>query len=493
MLIVPVENRPDWKNPPLATLLLIIINVLVFFVYQGKDPQRLERSYRWYVESGLYEREQQPFRHYLSRVDPESQRQLDATADDDTAQPDESLQRDAQFHHAAFDPLFAQALHQELDGDPQWRTERSRFESLVDSLSNRAYAFHAREARPITWLTSMFLHGSFMHLLGNMVFLFLFGFALETAIGRGVYLLLYLCSGLGGTLLYWISESGSDHSVLGASGAISGLMGMYIALYGLRKINFFYNVVFFSGHVRAPALIVFPVWVGYELLGARYSDDGVAHWAHTGGLLFGFTLLALWLRIGVDYNRNFVEKIDEDAPFRSALSAIQESMVAMKLDEARRTAVQLVKTHPHDVRAWRALYGVVKVAPSSRDYHETVHALFKRAGHAARDPALQTLIEDVAHEYAGIGGATPALTESVSLLLAQRLGRVEHIKPFSVLVERLLERQCRHESMPRLLQAAANLSARAQLTAQAQRYREQLRTRFPDSEEARQLAAYPAA
>jgi hypothetical protein len=60
MLIVPVENRPDWKNPPLATLLLIIINVLVFFVYQGKDPQRVEQSYRWYVESGQFEREQKP-------------------------------------------------------------------------------------------------------------------------------------------------------------------------------------------------------------------------------------------------------------------------------------------------------------------------------------------------------------------------------------------------------------------------------------------------
>jgi membrane associated rhomboid family serine protease len=494
MLIVPVENRPDWKNPPLATLLLIIINVLVFFVYQGKDPQRVEQSYRWYVESGLFEREHQPFRDYLNRTDRELLQDFDANIDDDTGKPQQAAwQRDAQFRYAAYDPAFALALHQELDGDPQWRANRSRFDALVDAVSDRAYAFNARDARPITWITSMFLHGSFMHLLGNMVFLFLFGFALEIAVGRGIFLLLYLCSGLGGTLLYWVSELGTDHSALGASGAISGLMGMYIALYGLKKISFFYNVIFFTGQVRAPALIVFPVWVGYELSGARYGNDGVGHWAHTGGLLFGFVLLALWMRFGLEVNRDYVEKIDPDAPFKSALSQIQELVVAMKLDAARQAAERLVTAHPRDARAWRTWYGVVKISPSSREYHRAVHSLFKQCGNAARDPALQTLIEEVAHEYVKIGGDAPALTESVSLVLAQRLGRIEHVKPLAFVVERLLASQCRQEAMPRILQAAANLSAKAAQTAQAQHYREQLRTCFPDSEEARQLEAHAPA
>ena len=86
MLIVPVENRPDWKNPPVATLLLILINVLIFFVYQGKDPQKLEQSFQLYVESGLLEREQQPFRHYVARKSPEVQKALDEADDDDSPQ-----------------------------------------------------------------------------------------------------------------------------------------------------------------------------------------------------------------------------------------------------------------------------------------------------------------------------------------------------------------------------------------------------------------------
>lgn len=500
MLIVPIENRPDWKNPPVATLLIILINVLVFFLYQGKDPQRLTQSYQWYAESGLLAREHQPFLDYVRRASRDVPDAYDEDEDDDedNATPADPAQqaafeRNTQFRHAAFDPAFARDLHDKLDGDPQWHENRRHFEGLINAISSRAYAFNAAENRPITWFTSMFLHGDFMHLLGNMVFLFLFGFALEIAVGRAIFVLLYLCSGLGGTLLYWMSELGTHHSALGASGAISGLMGMYIALYGVKKIKFFYNVIFFTGQVRLPALIIFPVWVGYELVGARFAHDRVGHWAHTGGLLFGFVLLALWMRFGLTINRNYVEKIDEDAPFRTAQARVQQLVVAMKLDAARQAGEALVKAYPADARAWRCWYGVVKIAPSSRAYHEVVHHLLRQTGAAARNPALQALIEEVAHDYARLGGAAPALTEAVALALAPRLGKVEHIKPLAFVVQRLLDLQSRHAAMPGILQAAANLSARAAQPAQAQHYCAQLQARFPDSPEARQTVAHAPA
>ena len=152
MLIVPVENRPDWKNPPWATVLLIVINVLVFFLYQAKDPQREAASHRWYAESGLLEREHEPFRQYLSRTDPGTLQQLDADGDDDSAR------YELQFRHSADDPAFADALHAALADDAQWRTARSQFEKLVNSTS-KAYAFKVREARWDTWISNLFLHG----------------------------------------------------------------------------------------------------------------------------------------------------------------------------------------------------------------------------------------------------------------------------------------------------------------------------------------------
>lgn len=491
MLIVPVENRPDWKNPPIATLLLIVINVLVFFVYQGKDPQRMEQSWKWYAESGLLEREQQPFHAYLKRANPELLEEFDTSPGAAARDPERTAwQHGAQFEHAVHDPAFGRALHGELDDDPEWREDRSRFEALASQVSSKAYAFNAREARPMTWFTSMFLHGSPMHLVGNMVFLFLFGFALEIAIGRAIFLLLYLCSGLGGTLLYWASSIGTDNTVLGASGAISGLMGMYIALYGVRRISFFYHVVFFVGQFRAPALILLPVWVGFELWGARFADNNVAYWAHTGGLLFGFVLLALWIRFGLRINRDYVDKIDHDAPLKAAQARIQGLVVAMKFDAARQAAQELVQAYPHDARAWRTLVGVVKIAPASREYHIAVHSLFKQAFRGARDPAMQALIEEVAHEYIRIGGETPALTESTALLLAQRLGRLEHVEPFAFVVDRLLSLGCRNAAMPGILQAASIVSSRAGEAAQAQHFRAALQRHYPDSPESRQLAAH---
>lgn len=492
MLIVPVENRPDWKNPPVATLLLIVINVLVFFFYQGQDTRRLEQAYAWYAGSGLLEREREPFVAYLKQTDSTLLEHFGG-ANEPVSPQQAAWQRQAQFEHAVHDAAFERALHRKLDRDPEWRADRSGFEALADTVSSRAYAFEARDPRPVTWITSLFLHADLGHLVGNMVFLFLFGFALEIAIGRFIFLLLYLCSGMGGSLLYWASAYGLDSSALGASGAISGLMGMYIAVYGVRKITFFYHVIFFTGLLRAPALIVFPVWVSFELWGARFATNNVAYWAHAGGLLFGFVLLALWMRVGLKVNRDYVEKIDHDAPFKATLARIAQLTVAMKLDAARQAAQALVKAHPHDARAWRSWYGVVKVSPTSRDYHEAVHSLFKQAGIGARHPALQTLIEEVAHEYIKIGGAAPALTESAALTLAPRLGRVEHIKPLAFVVERLLALGSKHENMPRILQAAANLSARAGQPAQARQFSDQLQARFPASAEARQLATYAAA
>ena len=496
MLIVPVENRPDWKTPPVATLLLILVNVLVFFGYQAKDPQRIEAAYRWYSESNLLARERGPFLQYVKRTSPQllegsgAPAAADGGGDDETTegvQAQSSALDQLQFQYALSDQDFIQALQLELGGDTQWQADRKKLERLADSISIRAYGFIPADARWDTWFTSMFLHVNFEHLLGNMVFLFLFGFALEIAIGRPVFLLLYILSGLGGGVLYWAAEMGSHGAAVGASGAISGLMGMYIAVYGLRRINFFYSVIFYAGHFRAPALIVFPVWVGYELLGAWRGGDGVGHWAHSGGLLFGFVLLALWLRFGLKYNRDYVEKIDHDAPWKAAVARLQELMAAMKLPEAREQGMQLVAAYPQEAQVWRALYDVVKISPSSREYHQVAHGLFKQIRHGIRNPALKSLIEDVAHDYIRLGGKAPALTESVALELAQRMGRSEHVEPFVFLVDRLLALNSQHETMPRILLAAVNLSAKSGNPTLAQRYRDELLRRFPRSEEARQV------
>ncbi len=118
-----------------------------------------------------------------------------------------------------------------------------------------------------------------------------YGFSLEIVISRRVFTLLYLLTGIGADLLFIAFNGDSYAPLIGASGAIAGLMGMYIAVYGLRKIKFFYTVVFYADYFKAPALIVFAVWVLKELYGVFVTGGNVAYWAHLGGMFSGFAVI----------------------------------------------------------------------------------------------------------------------------------------------------------------------------------------------------------
>ena len=112
---------------------------------------------------------------------------------------------------------------------PQWKQDRGRYEALQPAPFTARWAQdNTKDApfRPVTWITAAFLHADTSHLIGNMVFLFLFGFSVELALGRGLYLAFYLAGALGAALLAGWAYAGQGGYGLGASGAISALMGM---------------------------------------------------------------------------------------------------------------------------------------------------------------------------------------------------------------------------------------------------------------------------
>ena len=163
------------------------------------------------------------------------------------------------------------------------------------------------DARWLTYLTSMFLHGGIDHLLGNMAFLFVFGFALERAIGLLNYSALYFLGGLVGGILHVLVHADSFVPTIGASGAVSALMGGYLAVYQLRKIRFFYSVLVYFGEFRAPALVILPAWILKEVYGYVYGDQGIAYWDHIGGLVGGAVLGHLATRLSKQVDTNYLE------------------------------------------------------------------------------------------------------------------------------------------------------------------------------------------
>jgi membrane associated rhomboid family serine protease len=146
-------------------------------------------------------------------------------------------------------------------------------------------------------VTSMFLHGGWMHLLGNMLFLWVFGGAVEDALGHFQYLILYFISGVGAAIVHTVFNWGSNVPTVGASGAISGVMGAFIVLFPAARVATLIPALFLFFTVRIPAFLMLGYWFflqifsGLASLGVGGQQGGVAWWAHVGGFLLGALLV----------------------------------------------------------------------------------------------------------------------------------------------------------------------------------------------------------
>lgn len=151
-------------------------------------------------------------------------------------------------------------------------------------------------------LTSMFLHGGWMHLAGNMLFLWIFGDNMEDEMGHLPFLVFYLCAGLAAAALQVAADPMSPIPMVGASGAIAGVMGGYLLLFPRAKVDVLFIFVIIFRIFPIPAWIVLGVWVGVQMFnGAVTPTDGggVAYLAHVGGFIGGLVLtVPVWLRRG---------------------------------------------------------------------------------------------------------------------------------------------------------------------------------------------------
>jgi membrane associated rhomboid family serine protease len=147
-------------------------------------------------------------------------------------------------------------------------------------------------------LTSMFLHGSWMHLLGNMWFLWLFGNNIEDSMTRLRFLVFYLLCGLTAALLQVFAEPASAVPMVGASGAISGVMGAYLVLFPRVRVYTLVPLGFFLTSLALPAWVMLIYWLLLQLLGGftQTGTGGVAFWAHVGGFFAGVVGVKFFIR-----------------------------------------------------------------------------------------------------------------------------------------------------------------------------------------------------
>ncbi len=148
----------------------------------------------------------------------------------------------------------------------------------------------------VTLFTSMFLHGGFMHILGNMWFFWIFGNNVEDYLGTAKFVLFYIAGGVVAALTQVLINPSSKVPVIGASGAIAAVMGAYFYLFPNSKIKTLVYVFYFITFVEIPAPFFLLVWFIMQLipgLTPSGSSQGVAFWAHIGGFVFGFLVAVL--------------------------------------------------------------------------------------------------------------------------------------------------------------------------------------------------------
>ena len=158
------------------------------------------------------------------------------------------------------------------------------------------YGFVPAEFNPLTIFTSMFMHGGFAHIIGNMWVLYIFGDNVESILGHVKYFMFYLACGIGAALAQFFVEPASQVPMIGASGAVAGVLGAYMIRFPKARVHVLAVIIIFITTFVVPAQIVLGLWFLMQLSGGLGSlgvdtTGGVAWFAHIGGFIIGVTSL----------------------------------------------------------------------------------------------------------------------------------------------------------------------------------------------------------
>jgi membrane associated rhomboid family serine protease len=336
MLVIPYQTRFTAKSLPVVTLALVVINLVVYLLFQSGDSAAYQRAAEYYFSSSLPQVELPRYAAYLERNNDRRAVQVlravrSGPSDDDARAVLMAMQHDRGF----MKELDAGAIVRRDDpGYAAWREQRERFQGLMSEVVSERFALQPGSADVLRLISYQFLHGDAMHLLGNMVILLLAGPFAEAALGRMRFLLAYVGSGaIAGAVHLLIS----DHGLIGASGAISGTMAMVAVLYGTRRVPVFYWFFVYFNTARVPALMLLPVWLLIEALQWALSAGGrVAYDAHMAGFVSG--AIIAWLLKPSDEHKvdRILEEQYAEAPAeRKSTLLLEAKQAAAKLDTRR--------------------------------------------------------------------------------------------------------------------------------------------------------------
>jgi membrane associated rhomboid family serine protease len=404
MLILPLHRPITRATFPIVTALLVLVNMLAHFGFQAGDDAKVEGAVAYYVQSGLGAREADAYERWLGsegRRDGELTKLQGLSAKERPRYVAEATLFDAPFQDAMRSgrPFADRAAFDD------WRRLRTRYDAMLADIGTMRLVMRTSEVDLVRMVGSTFLHADAMHLVGNMVFLVAVGLLVEGAIGAWRFLGVYLLGGLGASFASLAWHWGEAIGGLGASGAIAALMGAFCVVWGRQPVRFFYWVGVWFDYVRAPALWLFPAWLGWEVFNL-FSDGGsnVAFEAHAGGLVAGALLGAILVatrQVRTAYVRDAGEGIVVDDRWARA----QHHLGRLQSTEAEALLASLAAEDPDriDVRIarYRAARNDGRTAQATERAREAL-------GIAPQDASTARMQADLLAELDAAGTALPA-------------------------------------------------------------------------------------
>lgn len=485
MFLIPFIKKPDWRRPPVVTLLLILVNVLVFVGFQLRDDQHYERAMDYYFESDLPRIELPRYVEHVKKTGKEkkAKRLAQALKGEGEVYVLHAMQSDDAFMRALRAGQVVQAGEEQFE---IWQRQRKRFDSFQQQLFTDRYSFKSTQADPVTFLTHMFLHGGWDHLFGNMLVLAIVGYIVEEVLGRGRYLGFYLLSGMGSILLYWQFHPDSSVSALGASGAISGVMGMYAVLFGMRRINFLYSLLFYFNIARAPAIVLLPVWILNELYQLAFTHSNVNYLAHIGGLLSGGAL-AGWYRYRhavevTGYHEREQAQEQAQTQYADDMAQARKHIGNLQFEPALAIYERWLRERPNERELMVQCYRVARHQPQSEAFHRAAARILALND---RDAETGELVYETFGEYLTQAKPAARLVPAQLLALARRFSGDGHLDDADRLITALMRRQPMPTDLPTLILRHAHAWQRAGGQDKASGWFDVLRQKFPDSEAAR--------
>lgn len=427
----------------MASCFIIHILVTVDLNTREKDLESAAREFlQYYVEHPYLELDPEALNLIFGeRLTEQIQEQLDIIRE----------QASREIH------LFQQEQQEELDQLSE------NLKRIISNIPYRKYGFIPARQSVLALLTYMFIHSGWLHLLGNLLFLYLTGPFIEDVWGRAIYSAFYLIMGVGSALMFAQRYPDLAGPLIGASGAIAGVMGAFLIRYWKTKIEFFFIFLpffFIRGTFKAPAWLMLPLWFLLEFFNARVMDainpqggGGVAHWAHVWGFIFGVVAAVgiKYFRIEETYIRPRIEAQTtyEDEGFK-ALEEAARMKDAGKPDNAYTHLTEAVKKNPKHKDLVEGLWELAVETGKEEESARFLVALIE-------SEIRRNQMESAASHFWKLRDRIPqaSISPTYKVMLVQHLKERVEVEDAKILANELLE-EVSLDSPPVLLMNFAN-------------------------------------